>query len=501
MIKLSGLDKLIAWFSPQTGFERASYKAAIVEATRDYEGAKVGRRTAGWLTRGSSANAELTGAIQTLRDRSRDLGRNNWMVSRVYGLLPGKICGKGVTPRLNGVSQRMERAHSDAWGEFSIGCSHDGELDWPALQRLIMRCVIESGEALMVRDVVNGRLCIKALEPDYIDATRTEVGNSGNYIWRGIEFDANDRRVAYWLYPSHPGDSAMIAASSKKEIRSVRVPAKDIVSVYQHLRLGQHAGVPWCTPVLMKIRDVDDLDDANIVRKRVQACLSAFVHRTTGQIGSAVDGNAKVENGERFEHLSPAKIFYLAPGEDVSFAAPPASGAGEADAMIAQWHAIAAGIQSTYSMATGDLRQVNYSSMRAGLLDFWTLLDGWQTDILVPRICRPVWRWWNDLREVQGGKPFPETSVVWDLPLRPFIDPTKDGEAEKAAIRDGRKTLYESLAERGKDPELHLQEIAKANAQLDALKIVLDTDPRQDVGGAVQSASTSASDNQDTTNE
>ena len=44
---------------------------------RSYEGARVGRRTEGWVVAGTSANAEIGTALARLRDRSRDLVRNN----------------------------------------------------------------------------------------------------------------------------------------------------------------------------------------------------------------------------------------------------------------------------------------------------------------------------------------------------------------------------------------------------------------------------------------
>jgi len=45
-------------------------------------GARVGRRTEGWVVAGTSANAEIGTALVRLRDRSRDLVRNTPMPPR-----------------------------------------------------------------------------------------------------------------------------------------------------------------------------------------------------------------------------------------------------------------------------------------------------------------------------------------------------------------------------------------------------------------------------------
>jgi hypothetical protein len=64
-------------------------------------------------------------------------------------------------------------------------------------------------------------------------------------------------------------------------------------------------------------------------------------------------------------------IEYLPSGRDVRFATPGASG-GYAEYMRVQLHAIAAGMGLTYELLTGDLSQVNYSSIRAGLIELPT---------------------------------------------------------------------------------------------------------------------------------
>jgi capsid protein len=58
--------------------------------------------------------------------------------------------------------------------------------------------------------------------------------------------------------------------------------------------------------------------------------------------------------------------------------------------MRVQLHAIAAGVGLTYELLTGDLSQVNYSSIRAGLLEFRRRMEALQWQLLVPGLCRPV---------------------------------------------------------------------------------------------------------------
>src|SRR5690606_5494944 len=103
------------------------------------------------------------------------------------------------------------------------------------LQRLVMNTVVDAGECLV--RVYNSHpdpdalpLQLDVLEPDYLDDSKYGWTESGNEIRDGIEYDATGRRVAYWLYPEHPGGgwSPVIRRTA-----SVRVPAKEVMHIYR----------------------------------------------------------------------------------------------------------------------------------------------------------------------------------------------------------------------------------------------------------------------------
>jgi lambda family phage portal protein len=61
-----------------------------------------------------------------------------------------------------------------------------------------------------------------------------------------------------------------------------------------------------------------------------------------------------------------------------------------------QFRAVAAAMGITYEMLTGDLTQVNYSSIRAGLLEFRRRCEAIQHGVIVHQLCRPIWRAWME---------------------------------------------------------------------------------------------------------
>ena len=68
--------------------------------------------------------------------------------------------------------------------------------------------------------------------------------------------------------------------------------------------------------------------------------------------------------------LEPGTLQILEPGEDIKFSDPADVGGSYSEFLRTQFRAVAAAIGITYEQLTGDLTGVNYSSIRAGLLEF-----------------------------------------------------------------------------------------------------------------------------------
>ena len=90
---MNWLDKAIGALVPGAGLRRARQRQALAVLTRAYEGARQSRRTEGWIAGGTGANAEIGTALHRLRDRSRDLVRNNPYAS---GTLRVSYDGKSI---------------------------------------------------------------------------------------------------------------------------------------------------------------------------------------------------------------------------------------------------------------------------------------------------------------------------------------------------------------------------------------------------------------------
>jgi len=143
------IDDVIGLFSPMAGFRRKQARMAMLVAGRAYDGAKTGRRTDGWMTSGTSANAEIGSAGNRLRDRARDLARNNPYGKKAKRVFSDNFVGTGIVPQARTGSDRLNKQIMAAWEEFTQSADAEGDYDFYGLEALVVRSLFESGECFI----------------------------------------------------------------------------------------------------------------------------------------------------------------------------------------------------------------------------------------------------------------------------------------------------------------------------------------------------------------
>jgi lambda family phage portal protein len=482
------LDEAISWLSPQAGARRAAARLALAEF-RHYDAATVGRRTANWRATNASANETTRGTLARVRARSRDHVRNTWWGARVVTVFKAHAVGTGITPIVRTGNKKLDKKALAAWRKWRRTCDAEGQLNFDGLVALATGCIVESGEVLgrlkpvRQRDPSHVPIELQLLEPDHLDTSRDALRLDGapRIVDQGIEYDAEGKRLAYWILPEHPGARGLMMPGA-----SIRVPADEVLHAYRKDRIGQGRGVPWLAPVTLKGRDTADLEEAVVIKGRIEACLAAFIK--TNNSGTTLANRTQTErtaNGSRrIETLSPGMVKYLDQGEDVTTVQPSSSLAFESILMM-QWLALAAGSGITYDQLTGDLRRANFASLRAGKIEFRRIVEQFQWLTLVAMLLDPLWEKWcayaqdfGVLPRRAGGYP-----VEWIMPAVEPIDPLKDMQADIAAVRSGRMTYPQFCASWGLDPEEQLDEIETWVKELDRRGITLETDARVPLKG------------------
>ena len=473
----------------------------------EYEAAGTGRRLGTWGTSAAGPSTVISGSLNSLRSRSRQLIRNNPLVDGGGDSYVSNIIGSGINPRWQIADKDRKLEIQNLWDDWVDEADFGETVNFYGLQSLVCRGLIDAGEILcrlIARPTGEGLsvpLQLQLLEADHLDEAYNTVCENDNEIRMGIEIDAEGRRVAYHLWPEHPGEAYI---TRRPNLQRIRVPASEIIHIFRPLRAGQMRGRPWLASIIVRLYELDQYSDAELVRKKTAAMFGGFITEAAAGITGDPSSwfgrkDADDDQGRDVVALEPGTFPMLPRGLDVKFSAPVDVGTTYEVWIKQQLREIAVGMGITYEQLTGDLSGVNYSSIRAGLLEFRRRVGQLQREIIIFQFCRRVSNAWMDAAVLSGAVKIPGyyanrrlyRRIKWRPDGWAWVDPVKDQKAASDGVRAGFTSRSKVVAEKGDDVETIDRENAEDNARADRLGLVYDTDPRKTgKTGAGQSANT-----------
>lgn len=424
---------------------------------RHYEAGGGGHRWATTPQIGSPNHAILT-SHATVRQRARAAYANNAFLTAGVDNFAFALVGDGIMASSRHPDEAIAERLNEGFEAWTDGADADGRTDFYGLQFQVAVNMIVAGEVLsrfVVRqDAMELPLKLQLLDPEQMDAGdhREMAGNVR--VRAGIEFDGASRRTGYHVYRERPGD--YLAVSSE----TVRIPASEILHVFQGRFPGQLRGISALAPVLLRAQELDAFQDASLAKARLSATVTGFYEGLDPEhfaLASREEAKKLLEARE----VQPGMLHPLQSGASISF--PPATDVGDQYAahVKTELQAIAAGLGIPYHVLTGDLSDANYSSLRAGNKTFERRLSALQHGVLVHQFCRPVWDRFIRTSALTGAidmasyqrDPAPFHAVSWIPPTLPSVDPQKEAEADIALIEARLKSRRQAMLERGYRPE------------------------------------------------
>lgn len=448
------------------------------------------RRFAGRPVSGDAKSYVHAGA-ETVSVRAQHYALNNPHGAKMAQALPDQIVGAGIKPVAQVESEELRRILHRGFAAWTDRADTTGRADFYALQNQAVRDMVVQGEALLVWGwSTDGAPQLTRLNPEQLARDVTKILSPARYVVQGVEFDSmTGAPVAYHIRPGNAGTGwggTLAGGYHAPE----RFPASEIIHMFRPLLPGQVRGLSAFASILLTAHELDQLQDALLVRAKVAALHAGFIYDAEGGAGPY----SGTKTGEAVDViLEPGTMSVLPPSKRVEWSSPPDS--GDAPALATHTlRAMAAGVGLTYEQLTGDYSQVNYSSARAGLLEFRRFCESVQHHTVVFQLCRPVWdrfmRW-----QVMQGKVSARalmdpasglSTAKWLPPAWPWVDPLKDARAAIMEMDANLRSRADIIAERGYDAEEIDRQIAADNARADALKI--SPVPPVPTGGAANAA-------------
>lgn len=442
------IDRVVDYFAPRAGRDRIKARAQST-AIMNYDAASKGRRTYGWKSPATAADAAAYGQRPQMRQLSRDMIRNRPLAARAQSVVTGSVVGTGIVPSMNmpaGDDAAKTKAFEVLRGHlWSPAIDALGENTLFGLQTIVMNTVFSDGEIFVrqrIRDLRSNPnlkipLQLELIEADYLDTTL--MSNGANQVMEGVEYGPTGAIEAYHFWNRHPGDIRMPLSG----LKSTRWPASRVLHIRKSDRPGQLRGVPWLAPVMMTLGEISDYVEAQILKQRMAALVA-------GVITAGVDGSNP--DTKKLEDLSPGALVSVPEGSEISWTSPPrVDGYGEFIKQAVGMIAIGVGV--TYESVSGDLSQVNFSSAQMGHMVMDRNVEIWQI-MVINQFCEGVERWLIDAWKLVSSYPKQSFALDWTAPRRPLINPRNDIPALIEEIDAGLNSRQRVQRQLGRVPDV-----------------------------------------------
>ena len=435
------------------------------KARRSFDGAKSNRLTADWVANRGTADVHLRTDMVSLRERARDLERNDGYAEAVFIELESNIIGKsGIQLKPKALKADMRNAGgiankpdvtacekvAQAWEHYSKRGNFEVTRGFsrPQFERLAIRSIARDG-GFIVRSVDgfpnnDYRYAVQGFE---VDALNHRFSDAKRRIHMGIEYDEWDAPIAYHLDVKSPKDD------SYKREELERFEADEILHLFMSKRLTQSHGFSWLAPVMTRLRHLSKYEEAEVIAAREQSCKGGYFI-TEGEQAYTGDED---EDGNIVGITEPGQWESLPQGVKPHVVDPTHPNGDFPGFKKAILQGFCAGIYVNYPTLGKDLEGVSFSSIRSGTLserDIWRVIQSWFID----EFEIPVFEKWLKMALTTGeieGLGIQDydrlchaefSGRTWD-----WVDPLRDINAAKEEIALGLNSRQNIAREKGRD--------------------------------------------------
>lgn len=424
-----------------------------------FEGARTTSQTQYWDVMSEvSSDFELedSESLKTLRLRSRQLIKDNPTAAGAQQTFINYICDAGpyITARGKGNGQTVE-AQTFLDG-YLPRLDITGMLSLADLDEQLVAWAFADGDILINLPLDKKRKGVQTVV-ELIEAHRikTPSGLGKKYkvdeslVRHGVKYDVEGRVEGYYVkkieHVNNFGDSPEFFDfyPMYREFNGFRRRVTWLFKAPLNARPKASRQYPILTPVITLFKYIKDYLEAVLIGARVAACFSAFVKSSnpagtlqgmTSESGSTTYDPAGVNRNTK---LQPGTITYMRTNETIDFASPNRPNDNVDSFLVRLQTQIAMTLRVPYALLFQDLKEVNYSSWRGGMLEVKRLISRWrrQIDVVNKWIINTV-LFESLLRgETHGSIKDIQISMRW--PSYGILDPEKQSRANKLRIQNG----------------------------------------------------------------
>ena len=408
-------DHVISRFFPTMAVKRLRARMAMEILNRSYDGASKDRRAlSAWSTFGYDADSDILLDLPTLRERSRDLVRNNPIASGAIKTKLSWVVGSGIR-----LQSRIDRGAlnlaDDQADEWEANTEREWRLFWNtkdidiartlnghALTRQVYRQAKENGDVFVLfprrkRRNVAYDLCLQIVEADRVENKDHALDSST--LAGGIKKDQDGAPIEYQILKAHPGN---ILGSVTREwvlypAFAPRTGLRNVVHYYDPTRPGQSRGVPDLAAVIEPLKQLGRSTDAEIMAAVISGYFTVFIESESG-IGSFDYTNLSAEVGhtsaDKDYKLGNGAIIELAKGEKIHDSNPGRPNDSFDPFVLALMRQIGVALEIPYEILSKHFT-ASYSAARAAINEMWKFVISERQHLSdnFLRLVYEIWMW------------------------------------------------------------------------------------------------------------
>ena len=499
-IKFNLLDRAIEEISPVRAARRARARMFLsISGASGYKGARTNRReTKSWrYNKNSNANADLLPEVQELRERSRDLTRNNPLAVGAINTVVTNTVGAGLKlqsqpdreillPILK-TEEAIEKWQKDVEREFnnwaeSQDCDITRTQNFYGIQSLVMRSVLVSGDCFVIKrfkERNNRRLgtALQILEADRVKNPYSNV-NTKSFAG-GVEMDKDGAPIAYHVTKNDPKSSI-----NTQNVEHIRLKAFDsngfrnVLHVFDKTRPGLIRGAPYLAAVIEPLKMLDKYTEAEIMAAVISGTLAMFVKTEDGDgIGDFEPEDEKINDYDL--QLGTGTIANLMPGEDIVSFNPGRPNTAYDAFTMSILRQIGVALELPFEVLIKHFT-ASYSAARGAVMEAWKFFSARRV-WLSANLCYPIFEAVISEAVASGALSAPGffddeiirkayLGAIWVGPPKGQIDELKEINAAEKRVSLGVTTRSEETASiTGGDWEKKFPQLKKENEMMKEL--------------------------------
>jgi len=450
---------------------------------RNFASAKYDNLFYGWRGTDLSADKELANNLQTMRNRVRQVCNDDVYARKFLSMVKANVIGPDGIILQSKAKQddgsfdtndiRLIESAWKEWGSEKRFCSADKRLNWRDIQRIVVETLARDGECFirMIRTADNPfGFSLFVMEGDWFDIKRNMELKNDRVVRMSIEQNMFGEPLAYYQLTRPPENG-----STNYVGEAERVSVEDIIHVYMMERPGQSRGIPWMNTALRGLEMLHQYHESELVASRIGSSSMGFF---TSPDAQGYTGTAKEEDGNLIQEFQPGTFQQLPEGVEFTPFTPNHPTNAFPTFVKSILRSISSGLGVSYNAISSDLESVNFSSIRAGVMEERVIWQSLQ-NFMIEHFCMPVFKNWLRMSISTGKLPLPMQKiekfedVSWVPRGWSYVDPLKEINAHKVAVEMGVESLSEIASSKGKDLVEIFEQIKREKELAEELGIVL----------------------------